>query len=525
MISAAARVAAEGSPISVKLRRRPAFREASQYIEHVRRELVELYGDRATYQAGLRIYTAVDVGMQKAAERAVAHGLEVLSRRRGYRGPLRTLGVAPAEAFLMSAAEELKGVPLVSEHTFEALVVRVEGSRVALRIGPHSATLSAEEMKWAGKPDQFSRGDVIGVRVEDPNSDPIRVSLFQEPEVEAALLAVEAYTGYVRAMVGGYDFGRSQFNRAVQAHRQPGSAFKPLLYSAALDNGFTPASVIVDAPIVYDDRSTNEVWKPKNYGRKFYGATRLREALAFSRNVISVKLVEQLGIDTVLTYLPRFGFERPFPRNLSIALGSSEVTLLELVRAYTAFANGGRLMRPIFILKVTDADGNSIEENFLEYEQILSPETAFQMSSMLQEVVRRGTGTGARVLHRPVGGKTGTTNDLMDAWFLGFTPDLVAGAWVGFDEKKTLGKRETGGRAALPIWLEFMQEALEGQPVGEFPVPPGIVFVNVDPKTGLRATPGSGAAVLEAFRRGTEPERFARRAGEPAGDDFFRGDF
>jgi penicillin-binding protein 1A len=241
--------------------------------------------------------------------------------------------------------------------------------------------------------------------------------------------------------------------------------------------------------------------------------------------VISVKVAQQIGLDTLLSYLSRFKIERAFPRNLSIALGSSEVTLLELVRSYTAFANGGDLVRPIFILKITDAEGNILDEVFPEKEEILSPETAFQMVSMLREVVRRGTGRRAQALHRPVGGKTGTTNDQIDAWFVGFTPDLVSGVWVGYDEKEGLGKRETGGRAALPIWLDFMQTVLEGVPVSDFPVPPGIVFVNVDSKTGLRASPGSGDTVLEAFRRGTEPQRFVRRSGEREGRDFFQGDF
>ncbi|MGH7858443.1 MAG: penicillin-binding protein 1A, partial [Candidatus Binatia bacterium] len=448
-----------------------------------------------------------------------------LDRRRGYRGPLRRLTEAEAEPFLDEQEKSLPASGLAKGKSAEALVVKATKERAVVRIGSRTGILPASGMEWAGKPERFQPGDVILVRVEKaPDDGSLEVALDQAPDVEGAMLALEAQTGYVRAMVGGYDFRRSQFNRAVQAMRQPGSAFKPLVYAAALDRGYTPASVVIDAPIVFDDYS-KQLWKPENYDEKFHGATRLRDALTFSRNVISVKLAQTIGVDYILSYLPRFGLVRPFQRNLSLALGSSEVTLLELVRAFDVFATGGRLCTPVFVLKITDRAGNVLEERLPTCEETMSPETAYLMTSMMKEVVQRGTGQRARALGRPVAGKTGTTNELMDAWFLGYTPGLVAGAWVGFDEKKTLGKKETGGRAALPLWLRFMQAAVENSPVTDFSIPPGIVFVNIDAKTGLRASPEGGTILLESFRRGTEPQRFTQSARGPDPGDFFRGDF
>jgi penicillin-binding protein 1A len=410
----------------------------------------------------------------------------------------------------------------------EALVVRSSADQLRLRIGAAEAELPAAELSWARgwKTTSFRPGDVVLVKIEKvvAPGQSFEVSLDQEPDSEGAFLALDANTGYVRAMVGGYDYSRSQFNRAVQAFRQPGSAFKPLVYAAAFDHGYTPASIVVDSPISFEDGS-NKIWKPENYEQEFRGPTRLREALVHSINVVTVKVAQEIGLSYLISYLPRFGFERPFPRNLSIALGSSEVTLLELVRAYDAFATGGKLYDPIFITKITDSAGAVVEERKPYYEQALSQETAYLITSILKSVIDRGTGHRARVLARPAAGKTGTTNDQMDAWFIGFTPELVAGAWVGFDEKRTLGKEETGGRAAVPIWLEFMQGATEDQPVNDFPIPDGIVFVNIDAKTGLRATPGDDNLLLECFRRGSEPGQMIQRAQGPAPDDFFRGDF
>jgi penicillin-binding protein 1A len=508
--------------------RRQTYANAPDFLEYVRRLLEDRYGNRGPYELGLRVETSLDLRMQHTAEQAVRSGLKALDRRRGYRGALQRLSEGDARTFLDQQERTLpKGGPPVGA-SVEALVVHTSADHLRLRIGRWQAVLPASGLSWtrAWTPASFRPGDVVFVRIEQGESagTPLEVSLDQEPDTEGAFLALDANTGYVRAMVGGYDYSRSKFNRAVQAYRQPGSAFKPLVYAAAFDRGLTPASVIVDSPVSFEDGSA-KVWRPENYEQEFRGPTRLREALVHSINVVTVKVAQDIGLSYLLSYLPRFGFDRPFARNLSIALGSSEVTLLELVRAYNTFATGGKLYDAIFITRITDAAGAVIEERKPYYEQAISPETAYLITSILKSVIDRGTGRRARVLARPAAGKTGTTNDQMDAWFIGYTPELVAGAWVGFDEKRTLGKEETGGRAAVPIWLEFMQAATESLPVTDFAIPEGIVFINIDRKSGLRAAPGDANLLLECFRRGSEPGQMLRRAQGPAPDDFFRGDF
>ena len=520
-ITAEEREKAFALPVATVSNRGSAYRQAPDYVEYVRRALEERYGNRVPYRLGLRIFTAVDMRLQAAAEQSVRDGLEELDRRRGYRGPLRRLTDAEAESSLERKQMATNASGFDDRNPARALVVKSAKDHAVVRLGSRTAVLPTSGMAWAGKPDRFQRGDVILVREKKPGE----ATLDQEPDAEGALLAMESASGYVRAMVGGYDFARSQFNRATQALRQPGSAFKPLVYAAALDRGYTAASVVIDGPIIVDDDS-KKLWRPENYDEKFTGATRFRDALTFSRNVVSVKIAQDIGLDFILSYLPRFGLVRPFPGNLSLVLGSSEMTLLELVRAYGVFATGGKLCEPIFITRITDRAGNVLEENPPSCEETISAETAYLMTSILKDVVQRGTAQRARALGRPVAGKTGTTNELMDAWFIGYTPDLVAGAWVGFDQKKTLGKKETGGRAALPVWLQFMQTAVETTPVTDFPFPTGIVLVNIDEQTGLLAPPEGGSTLLESFRRGTEPDRFAQTVvWGPGPNDFFRGDF
>ena len=320
---------------------------------------------------------------------------------------------------------------------------------------------------------------------------------------QGALVAIAPGTGDVRAMVGGLDWSRSQFNRVTQAYRQPGSAFKPLIYAAAMDRGFTPASVIDDAPISFNVGG-GEVWSPQNFEKRYFGPTSIRQALTKSRNVVTVKLVSAMGLKYLLSYLPRFGFTRAFPKNLSIALGSAEVTLLELTQAFGVFANLGMRVEPRFITKITDVRGELIEEAPILRRPAISPDTAYVMTSMLRNVVEHGTGTRAQ-LDRPAAGKTGTTNDQRDVWFIGYTPQLVTGVWVGYDQEKTLGGKETGGKAAAPIWHDFMTRSLAGAPILDFSVPNEVTLVAVDQSSGQRVTPGSTGAVFQAFKRGTEP--------------------
>jgi penicillin-binding protein 1A len=519
-ITAAQYEAARAEPL-VFARRRPAtYLAAPWYVEHVRRLLEERYGGTAPYQLGLQVYTACDLSMERAAEEAVRNGLREVDRRQGFRGPIRRLDAKKVEPFL---AREAATKPADAGRA-RAVVLQVAPQGLAVRTAWERGLLPAAALTLGTTrvaPGTFRPGDVIAVRVTEAASDgSARFALDQEPQVEGALVAFDPYTGQVKAMVGGYDFARSQFNRVVQAHRQPGSAFKPLIYAAAIDHGYTPASIVLDAPIALSNGS-QPPWMPRNYEDRYYGPTPLRMALARSLNTVTVRLVDALGLKTVLDYLPRFGLRGPLPRNLSIALGSAEVTPLELTRAYGVFATLGKRFEPIFITRVTDLDGNPLEfgQTRPHFEPVLSPATAYIITSMLQTVVQRGTGRKVAELGRPVAGKTGTTNDTHDAWFVGFTPDVLAGVWVGFDSERSLGKNETGGHAAAPIFTAFMKQALGDSPIVDFPVPEGVSFAQIDRASGLRAVAG-GEAELEVFVKGSEPKEFAGGAEEaPAPGD------
>jgi penicillin-binding protein 1A len=346
--------------------------------------------------------------------------------------------------------------------------------------------------------------------------------------LEGALVCFDLETGYVKAMVGGRDFKKSQFNRVTQARRQTGSAFKPIVYASALDKGFTPTSIIVDSPVVFG--LGDKKWKPKNFEGRFSGPTTLRNALTHSVNIVTVKIAQEVGIDYIKNYAQKLGISSPLHNNLSMALGSSSVSLYELTKAYSVFANQGNVFKPIFIKKILDRDGNILEENpplfyskeFSLEDQVITPQTAFLITYLLEGVVQHGTGWRARSLGRPVAAKTGTTDQFMDAWFIGYTPELITGVWVGFDEEKPLGENETGARAASPIWVTFMSKILKGKPVKDFTVPEGMEFMKIDPKTG-QVSYGK-EAILECFREGTEP---TQKDVSPlkTSTDFFKFDF
>ncbi len=334
--------------------------------------------------------------------------------------------------------------------------------------------------------------------------------------VQAALLGMHPYSGHIKAMVGGRDFRESQFNRAVQAQRQPGSAFKPIIYAAALDKGYTPASIIVDSPVVYEveefDEETGEkeysFWEPQNYDKSFYGPITFRKALTQSRNIVTIKILKDIGINYVVRYGRKLGVVGEYNYDLSLSLGTCGVSLENIVKAYSAFCAQGVYADPMYIARIIDRDGNVIEENAPHLVSALSPQTAYIMTTMLQSVVEEGTGRRVRALSRPCAGKTGTTNDVRDAWFIGFTPQLVTGVWVGFDDLRPLGKRETGAVAASPIWLDFMQQVLRDEPVQSFTVPDGIVFVRIDPKTGYFPVAKDDKTIFECFKEGTLPTPF-----------------
>jgi len=411
---------------------------------------------------------------------------------------------------------------------------------VMLRTGPYTGTMALEQMSWARVPnpdiaynaqavkdpaDVLKRGDVVEVRVLSVTDGALEVALEQEPQVQGALLAMDARTGAVKAMVGGRSYGKSEFNRATQAKRQPGSAFKPFIFTAAFDKGMTPATIIMDSPVIYRDTLQDSPWKPQNFSEKFYGPTTLRTALVHSRNLVTIKLLKEIGIDYAADYAVNMGITSPLTRDLSMALGTSGVTLLEMVRSYGNFANGGKRVRPFFIQKIVDRTGNIVEEKGPVVEQVIDPGISYITSHLLQWVVKSGTGWRVRALGRPVAGKTGTTDDLKDAWFMGFTPSLVAGVWVGFDDLQPLGKHETGSREASPIFLYFMEKALAGTPVESFSPPEGVVFAKIDPETGSLAGPSSKKYIFECFLEGTEPTEAVVETTKEPDKGFFREDF
>jgi len=509
-ITPAAYRAAVRQGIGVVQRNKPRATIGSYYAEYVRRFLVEHFGERATYYQGYRVYTALNLGLQAIAEDAVRRGIEELDLSLGYLGPREHLDKESYEKRLADDTADPELAELEIGRIYQALVTATRPGRITVALGKHTSQIDVSKVTWhaevASKERRFEVGDVIEATPVD-NKGVKLLALTQSPEVEAALVAIDAHSGQVKAMVGGYDFARSQFNRATQAYRQPGSAFKPLVYAAALDAGYTPASIILDAPIEFVDH--DKIWKPKNFSRQYYGPTRLRVALERSRNVVSVRVVQELGVDKVAKYVNRFGFARPVGRNLSLGLGTSEVAPAELVSAYSAFANGGKRLSPLFITRIEDSSGKLIEEFSSKTTEITSPQTAYLLTSMLEGVVQNGTGTAAKALGRPVAGKTGTTNDQHDAWFIGYTPDLLAGVWVGYDDHRPLGRQGTGGRVAAPIWVDFMKDAVRDKPATAFIMPEGLRCVLIDRATGLRAREDDWDAPLECFLEGTEPKAFA----------------
>ena len=515
------------------------------FTEEVRKYLEAKYGNDLLYKGGLEVHTTLDVEAQKAANRGVDEGLREYDKRRGYRGPVKTL---KSDEEIAAFNKELNrkflfDPPSPGRYYMAAVAAFNQKDRsLSVVMGSRRAVISAPDMAWAklynptrepdgGKQEELSRlfkpGDVIQVAVKEAPSDAsaaISLRLEQEPLVQAALLAIETETGAVRAMVGGADFSKSQFNRAVQAQRQPGSSFKPIIYTAAMDNGFTPASIVMDAPLVFDDAEKETSWRPRNYDEQFYGPTTIREAVARSRNIITIKVLKEVGVGKAMEYARLLGINSPLARDLSLALGSSAVTLQDMTVAFSTLANLGVKPAPLLVTRVTDRAGNVLEENAPFSTPVLSPQTAYIMTSLLQSVVESGTGMRARALGRPAAGKTGTTNNLNDAWFMGYVPGLAAGVWVGYDEEKPLGHRETGGKAALPIWVKFMQDATREMPARSFPIPDGLEFAKIDPETGLLAGPYTQDPVFEVFKTGGAPVQVSGPRTRKDPSDFFMVD-
>ncbi|MDL1964186.1 MAG: PBP1A family penicillin-binding protein [Deltaproteobacteria bacterium] len=530
--------------LDIKPRRNWYIEKVPFYTEHVRRYVETKYGPDALYNDGLKIYTAVNIEMQKAARKEIEKGLRALDKRQGYRGPVKFLTTEEIEAFSKKLLKELEKNPAEKGKIVNGVVIEVNDTNdtVTVRIGNIQGIINITGMRWARKPDPevpyykvrvkhpgevLDIGDVILVKFKNKitDSEIWELELEQEPDVQAALLSIEAETGHVKVLLGGRDFRKSQFNRAIQSKRQPGSAFKPIIYAAAIDKGYTPASVIIDSSIVFQNTERDFTWKPRNYEEKFYGPTLLRDAIAKSRNVVTIKILKDIGIDYVIDYAGKLGITSNLNRDLSIALGSSGVSLLEIVKAYSVFANLGYLIEPVFITKIIDRDGNVLEETTIKRKKVIDQSTAYIITSLLEGVVKYGTGRMVRELNRPVAGKTGTTNNLHDAWFVGYTPRYITGTWVGFDEEISLGEGETGAKAASPIWLGFMKYVLDDKSVRVFHIPEGVVFSKIDAETGLLPIPESTKRVFECFKEGTVPTEYTKKSDlitEP--ENFFKSD-
>jgi penicillin-binding protein 1A len=474
-ISRKEEAAALSQPLKLKPWRPDWIKECGYFTEYVRTLLENRFGRDQVFNMGLKVYTTADVGLHLAAQEAVNQGIAGLVQRNGYRGPLRHLRGKELTAFQQRQMRFYRKYPPRKKHLATVLISQRDRRSHALsfRMGEYQGVIVEE----AGAKSRAARlmaalrpGDVVQVRLvkQDRRQGKWSATLVSAPMVQAALLSMEIKTGKVRVMLGGKDYGDSTFNRAVQARRQPGSAFKPIIYAAAIEKGFRPESTLMDSPISLPGGKRGQAWEPHNYDHTFSGPISLATALARSRNVPTVRLMMAIGVPATLRMAHNLGIASPIYPNYASALGASEVTLLELTRAYSVFPDQGFLVEPAFINRVEDRDGRVLMEYHTQRHLVISPQTANTMTQLLQGVVQRGTATRVQVLGRPMGGKTGTTNKTRDAWFIGFTPSLITGTWVGMDDERSLGPKETGSQAAAPIFISFMREALKQQPVENF---------------------------------------------------------
>ncbi len=514
--------------------------DAGYFVEEVRRELVDRYGEDRLYEDGLSVRTTLEPSLQAIADRSLRAGLEAYDRRHGWRGPLGR--IEDTENWL--AEFDKVEIPPAIGGWYMAVVLALHPDRADIGFSngvegqiqlPHMAWARAWRKGETRGPkvrhprDVLTVGDVVAVASVPPDDEHFRpgsYSLRQIPAINGALVAMDPHTGRVLAMAGGYSHAASQFNRATQARRQPGSAFKPFVYAAALENGFTPSSLVLDAPFVIDAGPGQGKWKPANYTKRFYGASTLRLGIEKSRNLMTVRLANYIGMEKVVEYADRFGIMSDMPRLLPMSLGAGETTLLRLTTAYAMLVNGGKQVVPTLIDRIQDRRGRTVfrhderacpgcvSSGWHEQPtpaipdpraQVIEPGTAYQLVSMLEGVVQRGTGIRIRAVGKPLAGKTGTTNESRDTWFMGFSPDLAVGIYIGFDTPRSLGRRETGSSVAVPVFRDFMAEALARQPGIPFRIPPGIQLVRIASATGLPAAPGDRKVVLEAFKPGTVP--------------------
>ena len=532
----------------------PTIEAQAPYLaEMVRKAMLDKFGEE-TYNAGYNVYTTVLSSNQEAANRAVHQGLLDYDQRHGFRGPLDNISLDTFNTF-EQWSKKLASFPNVGPLVPALVVALNDENTFVFKEDEAIVEIPFDNLKWARTyisenqrgpeikqpSDALNIGDIVMVQQLDDGN----WRLAQLPEASASIVSLDPNTGAVMALVGGFDFFQSKFNRVIQAKRQPGSSFKPFVYSAALEKGYTAASIINDAPIVFEDPALEAKWRPENYSGKFFGPTRLRLALTKSRNLVSIRLLKSIGIKYALNHIENFGFDaKKLPRNLSLSLGSANLTSYDLARAHAVFANGGFLINPYFIDSIQDADGNIIEQSNpaivcnercqselqtqrdaepAEFEasdtdttqshyapRVLSAQNAYLINSMMQDVVQHGTARRAKALGRKdLAGKTGTTNDQRDAWFAGFNRDVVTISWVGFDDSKPLGARETGGRAALPIWIRYMETALKDKPDHFLDQPKDLITLRIDPETGLRAKSSVPGAIFETFRSEHAPVEWA----------------
>ena len=504
------------SKIILKRRKIEILNEANSYTEEVRRSIKEKYGFKKLYSEGLSIRTPLDVNYQIQAIISLRKGIEAYDRRHGWRGPITN---KIKNSNWEKITNNLKIDPTLNWKKAEILTINDNGINFKTLKG-FKDNIPLRNLKWAisnkNISDRFKVGDIIFVKKEKNNWD-----LKQYPKVNGGIVVIDPYTGSIKALVGGFNFKSSEFNRVTQAKRQPGSAFKPIVYAAALENGYSPNSIVLDAPFVESQGVGLKDWKPENYGKKFYGPSTLRKGIEYSRNLMTVRIAKQLGVDKILDLSNKLEIYDDIPELLSVSLGASETSLLNLTSAYASFVNGGRKITPNLIDRIQDRRGKTIFklENrrcvgcdkflndlktypFIEQknERVFSEETAYQMTSILEGAVKRGTGKKLRDLKVPLAGKTGTTNKNYDAWFIGFSSNLVIGVYVGFDNPESLGKYETGSKAALPIFKEFVKNSLFKKDFKEFKIPEGIYLTSLDYDTGLKSSLGDKNTIIEALK-------------------------
>ncbi|OGL42854.1 MAG: hypothetical protein A2042_01795 [Candidatus Schekmanbacteria bacterium GWA2_38_11] len=476
--------------------------KAPYFSEYLRKYIEDKYGSELLYKKGIKIYTPLNLKMQKSAERALDKGLMEISRTKKFK-------TAPQSQRDLIFDIYSKTENLEKDKLYYGEVTEVDKNYFTVKVGIFSGKVKKDGWKWTKRElasELVKEGDLVGLSFAENKKDgEFLFTLENFVEIQGAVLALQPSTGYIKAMVGGLDFNISKFNRAIQAKRQPGSAFKPFIYTTALDNGFTPSSIIMDTPVSFRG-ADGKIWAPSNYDEKFKGPVSLRMGLEESRNIIAVKLLEKVGVEKVVATARRMGIKSPLEPYLSLALGPSVLSLLEITSAYGVIGNQGVRAEPVSILKIEDSDGVIIEENYPQIHGVLKPETAYVMTSMMRWVVERGTAKRVSELKMPIAGKTGTTNDFRDAWFVGFFQDLAAGVFVGYDDNREIGYKETGGKIAAPIWTNFIGECFKPDQVKDFPVPEGVTFVTVDPRSGNPVSKDSQNGLLQAFIKGTEPK-------------------